>query len=192
MSHTISACILCMNESNCIRNMLECVKDTVDEIIVVDEYSNDGSREIIQEYGAKIINGELNNDWSNLRNFAISKATMEWILTIDPDEVMELQFHNALKTRELIDHCENNGFDAVVVKRKNYIDNVFQHSTYPDLSIRLFKNNGLIEYRGYIHEQVSGYHNPFKSDYHIIHKKSSERQRRQTINYQKIINQRGD
>lgn len=180
-----------MNESDCIKNMLVCIKDIVDEIIVVDEYSTDGTREVLKEYGVIIVDGELNNDWSNLRNFAISKATMDWILTIDPDEVMESQFYTALKTRELIDHCENNGFDGVVVKRKNYIDDVFQPSTYPDLSIRLFKNNGNIEYRGYIHEQVTGCINRFESDYHIIHKKSSERQRCQTIKYQKIINQHG-
>ena len=49
MAHTLTACIICMNESDCIRNMLECIKDTVDEIIVVDEYSTDGTREILKE-----------------------------------------------------------------------------------------------------------------------------------------------
>lgn len=191
MVHTLSACIISMNESDCIRTMLECVKDSVDEIIAVDEYSTDGTREILQEYAAKIIDGRLNNDWASLRNLAISNATMEWVLIIDPDEVMEPQLHNALKTRELLDYCENTGFDAVVMKRKNYINDIFQHYTYPDLTIRLFRNNGKILFGGLMHEQVSGYLNRFESDYHIIHKKSSEKQMKQSKRYQEIINQRG-
>ena len=191
MPPTLSACIICMNEADCIRNMLECVKDSVDEIIAVDEYSTDGTREILLEYGAKIIDGKLNNDWGNLRNMAVSNASMEWVLIIDPDEVMETLLHKVLNTRELLDYCENTGFDAVVVSRKNFINDVFQHNKYPDRTIRLFRNNGKIIYGGSMHEQVSGYVNRFESFYHIIHKKTSERQMQQSKRYQEIISMQG-
>lgn len=191
MAHTLSACVICMNEAGWIRNMLECLKNTVDEIIAVDEYSTDGTRETLQEYGAKIIDGRLNNDWGSLRNSSISNATMEWILIIDPDEMMEPLLHKVLKTRELLDYCEDTGFDAVVMKRKNIINEVFQHYTYPDLTVRLFKNNGKILFSGLIHEQVSGYVNRFESNYHIIHKKTSAQQTKQSKRYQEIINERG-
>lgn len=193
---TISVCSFMMNEKDVVRNMLESIKSiNPDEIVIVDEYSTDGTRDILKECfsNVKIIDGRLENNYSKIRNLAISYSTKDWILFLDADETFEQPLCDALRTRELLIYCERKGYDMVAFKRKNYIDNVFMKESrfYPDFQNRLIRNNGKIVYTGYIHEKATGYKNIFASNYHIIHSKTDERQIKQNIKYNKIYRQYG-
>lgn len=81
----ISACLIVRNEEKMIENCLKSLKD-FDEIIVVDTGSIDRTIKIAKKYTNKIYNFKWNDDFSEARNFSISKATGDWILYIDADE----------------------------------------------------------------------------------------------------------
>ena len=84
-SQTLSVIIITMNEENNIRDCLESVK-WADEIIVVDSGSGDGTLTIAQEYTDKIF---INSQWQGFgyqKNLALSKATCDWVFSIDADE----------------------------------------------------------------------------------------------------------
>lgn len=180
---TVSVCCISKNEISSIRNMLENIKDIADEIVVVDELSIDGTREILKEYNTKIIDGKLDNNWGALRNKAIENATKDWILVIDADELLEPITHQAIYNRDILSKCNIEGIDSIVFSRRNYLDDEFQTSTYPDKTIRLFKNNGNIKYQGYIHEQIVGNIRRYESNFIIIHKKTWEKQMQQNERY---------
>lgn len=185
-----------MNEKSVIDAMLASIKGiTADEIIIVDELSTDGTRETLLAAGAKIIDGKLSGNYSALRNSAISSATKEWIFFIDSDETLEPGLIEALRSRSLLVFCEQNGYDAVALKRKNFIDGVRYDSItvpeagniqiYPDWQFRLFRNNGQIRYHLPIHESLTGFQKAYfsQADYHILHNKSGARQQMQNAKY---------
>ena len=74
------------NEERFLRNCLESAKGVVDEIVIVDTGSTDGTLAIAREYGAKIIEHAWNDDFSEARNVSLQHATGTWALWLDADE----------------------------------------------------------------------------------------------------------
>lgn len=205
-NNTLSVCSFVMNEKDVIRNMLECIKNIFpDEIIIVDEYSIDGTRDIIKEYNVKMVDGALNNDYSAIRNLAISHCNGEWILFIDADEILDDILIDTLKSRELLRYLDDNKYDCMGIRRKNYITGNVLGEVYPDLlsypdyQVRLFRNIkdenriNIIKYVGNIHEQLIGFNNRWLGDekYHIIHSKTGDRQLMQNRKYNRIYRKVG-
>jgi glycosyltransferase involved in cell wall biosynthesis len=81
---TISACIITKNEQNDIRDCLESVTWT-DEIIVVDDGSTDKTVEIVRQFTDKIYR-QAWLGYGRQKQFAVDKASGDWILSIDADE----------------------------------------------------------------------------------------------------------
>jgi len=91
----LSAVIIAKNEEVMIETMLKSIQ-WVDEIIVCDTWSTDKTVEIASKY-AKIVNFDWNDNFSDARNYAKSKAKGDWILSIDCDEVMEVGWIEKIK-----------------------------------------------------------------------------------------------
>lgn len=85
MNVKVSAVILAKNEEKNIRRAIESVK-FCDEIIVIDDYSNDKTVKIAKELGAAVYEHKLDDDFAAQRNFGMEKARGEWVLFIDADE----------------------------------------------------------------------------------------------------------
>lgn len=83
----ISAIILTHNSQAylkaCLQNLSFC-----QEIIVLDDYSTDKTRQLAQSLGAKVIKRHLDNDFASQRNFGLKKAQYKWVLFIDSDEIV--------------------------------------------------------------------------------------------------------
>ncbi len=83
----VSAIILTKNEEgdigDCIRSLRWC-----DEIIIVDDYSQDKTTEKckILDPRCKIYERHLNADFAQQRNFGMEQARGEWVLFVDADE----------------------------------------------------------------------------------------------------------
>lgn len=78
------------------------------EIIVVDNYSNDATRRIAKEYGAKVyLKGP---ERSAQVNFGAAKANGKYIYRVDSDFVLHPDI-----IREAVEMCERYGYDAVVI-----------------------------------------------------------------------------
>ena len=85
----ISLCMIVKNEENVIDRCLNCVKDVVDEMIIVDTGSTDNTIAKAESLGAKIYNFQWIDDFAEARNFSFSKATKDYILWLDADDVLE-------------------------------------------------------------------------------------------------------
>ncbi|GIW23072.1 MAG: hypothetical protein KatS3mg068_2079 [Candidatus Sericytochromatia bacterium] len=80
-----------------IERAIRSVKNIADEIIVLDTGSNDNTIKIAQKEGAIIYNSTWENDFGKARNEAMEKATKDWILMLDADEILSKDSEKRLK-----------------------------------------------------------------------------------------------
>ncbi len=93
----ISAVVLSHNSSRTLKNSLESLS-WCDETIVVDDNSEDESREIAKKDGALCILRSLHDDFAAQRNFGLEKAREEWILFVDSDEIVSEKLAKEIQT----------------------------------------------------------------------------------------------
>lgn len=101
--------MIARNEASCIDRALESVKG-FDEIIVVDTGSDDRTVEIAQSRGATVHDFEWVDNFAAARNFAIEKATGDWIVSIDADHVLLTPAH---EVRGIIEGAVGQGHRAL-------------------------------------------------------------------------------
>ena len=96
-----SAVLIVKNEEKCLDACLKSIKNykLITEIIIVDTWSIDKTKEIAKKYTNKIYNFKWCDDFSKARNFAKSKASNKWILSIDADEILESFFDEVPKEK---------------------------------------------------------------------------------------------
>lgn len=144
----LSIIIITKNEEERIRTCLESVK-WADEIIIVDNGSEDLTLEIAKKYTDKIFH--LNNlDFAALRNKAFEKSSGDWVLYIDADERVLDDLKKEIEV--LITFAD---FSAYAIPRKNIIfgQEVNYGPFWPDWVIRLFKREDFEDWMGEVHEQ---------------------------------------
>lgn len=137
----ISVVINTFNEEQVLTRVLASVKNLADEIVVVDMGSTDNTVQITKKFKAKVYAHKKVDYVEPVRNFAISKATGDWILILDPDEEVSL---NLAKKLEGI--VEKPDADYYRLPRKNIIfDKWIKHSRWwPDYNIRFFKKGKVV------------------------------------------------
>jgi glycosyltransferase involved in cell wall biosynthesis len=167
---TLSVVINTKNEAKNIKRALSSVKKIADEIIVVDMMSDDGTPKIAKEMGAKVFEYKKEHGFADpARNFALTKASGDWVLILDADEEISKKL-----SENITKLIESEEFDAYFLPRKNIIfDKWIEYSGWwPDYQPRLFKK-GHLEWPGKVHAQpiVKGgaKHLPAKQEYAITH-----------------------
>lgn len=93
----ISVCIITKNESAYLRKCLEALQPYPFEIVVTDTGSEDDSIETARQYTDRVYEFEWTNDFSAARNFCISHASNNVILSLDTDEFLRPLDWNALQ-----------------------------------------------------------------------------------------------
>lgn len=88
MAVTISLCMIVRDEEEVLARCLDSVADAVDEVILVDTGSVDRTREIARAYTTKVYNYIWNDDFAAARNFSFSKATMDYCMWLDADDIL--------------------------------------------------------------------------------------------------------
>lgn len=167
---TISLCMILKNEEDVIGRCLDSIKDLVDEIIIVDTGSTDNTLEILKKYDAKVYNFKWVDDFSKARNYSFSKATMEYMLWLDADDVL------LDSDRTLFKEMKENLDKAVDVVAMNYVLSRDEQGK-PQFSMkrnRLLKRGRGYRWDGRVHEYVQVYGNIVQSDISISHMKNKE------------------
>ena len=134
VSQTISAVIITKNEEANIGRCLGSVA-WVDEIIVVDSGSDDDTRLIATEAGA-LVYETVWNGFGPVKAFGVDKATSQWILSVDADEVVSPQLASEIQEL-LVNGADHHGFD--MPRKTNFLGRWIHHcGWYPDRVLRLF------------------------------------------------------
>jgi glycosyltransferase involved in cell wall biosynthesis len=103
MKKEVSALVFCHNEAHLLEACLESIK-WCDEILVVDMESSDNPRILIEKYGTYTTHPKVN--WSDeLFPAFIPTLKHDWVLLIDPDEVLSESLK--LQLNEILDNVED-------------------------------------------------------------------------------------
>ncbi len=130
----ISAVIITLNEEKYIGQCLESLQQVVDEILVVDSYSKDKTKEICQSYKAKFIEHEFEG-YKEQKNWAMKQASNDIILSLDGDELLSEELQKSIL--RIKEDFQADGY--TINRRNNYYGRWMKHSgVYPDRRIRLF------------------------------------------------------
>src|SRR3989344_2405964 len=113
----ITTVVLAKNEEE---NIVDCLESLsfCDEIIVIDDNSEDRTREIAQKMGTKVFTHSLDNDFSKQRNFGLEKARGDWVLFVDADERASRELKEEIKSK-----IKNDRTDGYLIKR---IDTIWE------------------------------------------------------------------
>jgi glycosyltransferase involved in cell wall biosynthesis len=95
--NTLSLAMIVKNEARCLARCLRSVESIVNEIIVVDTGSSDGTAALAEEFKAKVFHFDWCEDFSAARNFALAQATSRWILALDADETVTPELAREIK-----------------------------------------------------------------------------------------------
>lgn len=143
----ISVCMITKNEEKHLPDTLKAIKDVGFEIIIADTGSTDRTKEIAHSYTDKVYDFTWCDDFSAARNFSLSKATNDWILVLDADEVVTSI--DADKLQRLTAYPEQ---IIGTICRRNHYDSSGIDSIYIDRPQRFF-NKRAFHFEGSIHEQ---------------------------------------
>lgn len=177
MKARLSVIIPTYNEEASISRALACA-DFADEVMVIDSFSTDQTPEIVKKSNCTFLQREFDN-FSNQKNFAISKAKNDWILILDADEYIPYNLQ-----KELLRILSKPEKTAYKIPFKNFFINRFIHhgTNGNKKKLRLFNRNSC-KYQGLVHEQLLCHGEPgilknrilhytFKSLFHFFEKKN--------------------
>jgi len=144
----LSIVIITFNEAKNILKCLQAASSVADEIIVYDSFSTDNTCEIAAQHGAKVIHGAWQG-YAKSKNVANEKASYDWILSLDADEVLSAALQDAIL------QLKSEGLKTASFKRlTNYCGKWIKHAGwYPDIKLRLF-NRKQMQWQGLIHEEL--------------------------------------
>lgn len=147
---------------------LASVRGWVDEVVVADTGSRDGSRECAQALGAQVLEIPWEADFARARNHALAAMTTDWILVLDADERLEPGPQARWQAQFA------SGADAFQVTIRNYVSSLQariwdrpaerndgawpEAAVYPGYiehqNVRLFRRHPDLYFVGRVHESV--------------------------------------
>jgi glycosyltransferase involved in cell wall biosynthesis len=114
-----------------------------DEVFVVDSRSTDGSIELAERLGAKVVQFDFNGTWPKKKNWALENLPFrhEWVFILDADEVLppsaEEEFR-AIVTGEGAGAGDAAGY--WINRRFMFMGRWLRHAYYPNWNLRLFRH----------------------------------------------------
>ena len=147
----ISAVIITYNEEKRLEGALKSVSGVVSEIVVVDCFSTDNTIKIVKKYTDRVFERAWTN-FADQKNFANSKASYPWILSLDADERASPELRGEVSELKKTEP-ECSAFS--IPRQVFYLGGWIRHSGwYPDRKLRLFRKDKARWEGNYVHEKL--------------------------------------
>jgi glycosyltransferase involved in cell wall biosynthesis len=137
---------------NAAAQLPECLASVAfaDEVVVVDSDSSDGTAQVAQRYGARV----LTREWLGFgrqKQFAVEQAAHDWVLCLDADERVSPEL-----AASLVRTLQAPAAPAYRMARRNrFLGRWLRHGEgYPDWSLRLFDRRRARWSDDEVHEKV--------------------------------------
>lgn len=139
----ITASLIVRNEAAFLEGCLASIAGLVDEIVVVDTGSTDGTQGIAARFGARVLDLPWRDDFSFARNAGLDAATGEWLLYIDADERLSVPANASL--------TDNLDAPDIFAGKVLFAPNL---NGTPYREYRLFRNDPRLRFKGSMHETM--------------------------------------
>ncbi|KKS41095.1 MAG: Glycosyltransferase [candidate division CPR1 bacterium GW2011_GWA2_42_17] len=152
MKQSLSVVLSVHNEETNIREALESVKNLANEIIIVDNESTDKTVQIAKKYTKNILDHKNTpNSLNTPKNYGFSKATGDWILSLDADERVSpelakeinsvISVPGSLRNGHTLTEVSQTSVNGYWMPRQNLVFGKWlEHGIwYPDYQLRLFR-----------------------------------------------------
>lgn len=140
----LSAAIIVRDEADHLDGCLASLDGLVDEVVVVDTGSVDGSAEVAVRHGAVVAHERWREDFGAARNRALDLARGQWVLYVDADE--RVVGGDRAQARAWME-----GAEGVVAGRVRFVPRV---GWTPYREFRLWRNRPDVRFEGAMHETI--------------------------------------
>ncbi len=162
----ISVCMIVKNEEDILRRCLDSLQGIWEELIIVDTGSADGTKAVAAEYTDSVYDFLWTGSFSDARNFAFSKAKMEYIYSADADEVLDEENRaRFLALKETL----SPEIEIVQMKYGNQLSFGTVYNFDEEYRPKLFKRRRTFQWIEAIHETIRTEPVVFDSDIVITH-----------------------
>jgi|GEM_PF-2391999 len=158
---------LCMIVKNSVHHMPRClgsIRDSVDQMVVVDTGSDDATKQVALELGAEVYDFQWVNDFSAARNYSLGLARHEWILILDSDH--EAIF-TAAQLREAVAEAERRQAETIYLWIVDVDDKGTRYSRYSQP--QMWRNGRGVHYVNPIHEAATVSSKEIRTPLEILH-----------------------
>ena len=132
---SLAVVIITKNEEKNILHCLESIDSYCDEIVVLDSYSTDNTKDLVSKFSKVRFYQRAFDDYIQQKNYANALVKSDYILSLDADEYADDSLQSFIKSKEY------KRYDAIQFLRINYVNK------YPvkfglwrrDVKIRLWK-----------------------------------------------------
>ena len=147
----ITACYIVRDDAEHLRKSMESLCDAVDERIVVDTGSADGSAAVATSMGAAVYPVPWQDDFAAARNAALARVTGDWVVFVDADEYFSAETRAHL--RAVIAEADAGAADVLLLPWHN-IDEETGAVLLDSYAPRIFRAQRGLRYVGRIHEEL--------------------------------------
>lgn len=174
---TLSITLIVKNEAYNLARLLPTLT-FADEIVVVDTGSTDNTVEVAKRYTDKVYFFAWRDDFSKARNYAISKATREYVMWLDADDVLPVDTLNSLLEWKM----SNETADVYYVRYR--MQSQFPFWFWRE---RIVRRCNKCRFRGFIHEAITPFGVTRYLDCEITHAPTSSHEQRNLQIYQHAL-----
>lgn len=176
----VSVCMIVRNEEETLPLALASTAGLLDELVIVDTGSQDGTKRVAAEYGARWIEGADRYHKAQARNLAQDAANGEWVVVLDADE-------RIADPAGLRQHLETTKADALYI-RLVYMD-ANNQPTLEYSQMRCWRR-GAYEYKYRAHEvplPVDGWGKVEYTDFVWEHRPPPDRQWKREYTLKRLL-----
>lgn len=164
---TISLCMIVRDEEEVLGRCLGSVQDLVDEIIIVDTGSVDGTKSVAARFGAQIWDFPWIDDFAAARNASFAPAKCDYCLWLDADDVLLAADREKFKQLKADLQPE---VDVVMLPYNTGFDEQ-GNVTFSYYRERIVKNRADMLWQGAVHEVINLHGNIIYGDCAVTHQK---------------------
>ncbi len=162
----LSLSMIVRDEEAVLGRCLASVKDCVDEIVIADTGSRDGTMDVARAYHARVERYIWRDDFAQARNFSLSLATGDYVLWLDADDVLTPE--NAARLTALKGELSKTRADMVMCPYALAFDEagVPAFTCYRE---RIFRRDMHFLWQGRVHECIAPRGNVVKRELCVHH-----------------------
>jgi glycosyltransferase involved in cell wall biosynthesis len=161
---TVSVLIITKNEARNIEKTLSLVQ-WADEIVVVDDFSEDGTSELASKMGASVLQRKFDG-FGSQKNFGVSQCRNKWILNVDADEMVSKELKDEIQS---LDDDDPIGIFEIPLQLV-FLGRTFKYGKESNhFQYKLFNKNRAQFNLDYVHEKLVSAHGTKKLTQILYH-----------------------